>query len=150
MTIYEEALNGIITNEIKEVVNEENKDIVKVMKDISSGQLVIMKSLNCKSLGIGRSLRTKINVNLGTSSSKFNIDDEINKVRIAQEFGADTLSDLSMGGDIDKIREEIIKNSTLPITTVPIYQAVERTHSLVNVSEDGIFNVIEKCLILIR
>ncbi len=144
MTIYEEALNGNITNEMKEVANEENKDISKLMKDISSGQLVIMKSLNCKPLGIGSSLRTKINVNLGTSSSIFNIDDEIKKARIAQKYGADTLSDLSMGGDIDKIRKEIIKNSTLPITTVPIYQAVEQANSLVNVSEDVIFNVIEK------
>jgi len=146
MTIYEEALNGNITNEMKEVANEENKDISKIMKGISSGQLVIMKSLNCKPLGIGGSLRTKINVNLGTSSSIFNIDDEIKKAKIAQKYGADTLSDLSMGGDIDKIRKEIIKNSTLPITTVPIYQAVEQANSLVNVSEDVIFNIIEKQL----
>ena len=146
MTIYEEALKGNRTNEMIKVANEENRDVNKLIKDISKGHTVIMKRFNSKPLGIGASLRTKINVNLGTSSSIFNIDNEIKKAWIAQKYGADTISDLSMGGDIDTIRKTIIKNSAMPIITVPIYQAVDEANSLVNISEDIIFNVIEKQL----
>jgi phosphomethylpyrimidine synthase len=77
-------------------------------------------------VGIGCGLRTKINVNLGTSSGKVSVGDELEKAAIAEEFGADTISDLSMGGDIDAIRREIFSHTTLPITTVPVYQAVVR------------------------
>jgi phosphomethylpyrimidine synthase len=144
MTVYDEALKGNITNEMIEVSNEEKMDVDKIVKEISKGQMVIMKRLNCTPLGIGISLRTKINVNIGTSSSTINIDDEIEKIRIAQKYGADTISDLSMGGDLDAIRRIIIKNSKLPITTVPIYQTVVEANSLTNVSDDLIFKVIEK------
>jgi phosphomethylpyrimidine synthase len=75
-------------------------------------------------VGIGCGLRTKINVNLGTSAGKAVPAEEIQKARIAEEFGAYTISDLSMGGDIDAIRREIMATTTLPLTTVPVYQAV--------------------------
>ena len=103
-----------------------------------------MKRANFNPVGIGFPLRTKINVNLGTSSSTINIDEEFKKVEIAQKYGADTISDLSMGGDIDAIRRNILKISHLPLTTVPIYQAVVEADSFSNVSEDLIFKVIEK------
>ena len=75
-------------------------------------------------VGIGKGLSTKVNVNLGTSTGKVSVAAEIKKARIAEEFGADTISDLSMGGDINAIRKEIFSHTTLPITTVPIYLAV--------------------------
>ncbi len=144
MTILEDACKGISSKEITEIATLEKIDSNKLLKAISSGQAVIMKRADAHPVGIGTPLRTKINVNLGTSSASINIEEELEKVKIAQKFGADTISDLSMGGNIDSIRKMIIKNSTLPITTVPIYQAVIEAKSLKNVSEDIIFKVIEK------
>jgi len=144
MTVLEDALNGIASDELIEVAFRERIEKNKLLKAVSNGQAVIMKRKDSHPLGIGYPLRTKINVNLGTSSASINIEEELEKVKIAQKYGADTISDLSMGGDIDKIRKEIINNSTLPITTVPIYQAVVEAKSLKNVSEDIIFKVIEK------
>jgi len=144
MTILEEALKRNFTNEMIKVSEEEKIAPKEILKRISKGQAVIMKRLNGRHVGIGLPLRTKINVNLGTSSSTVDVNNELEKVKIAQKYGADTISDLSMGGDIDKIRIKILSNSDLPITTVPIYQAVIKANSLTDISEDLIFRVIEK------
>jgi len=144
MTIFEEALKGNITKEMLHIAEIERVDIRKLMKKISKGEVVIMKREKFKPVGIGFPLRTKINVNLGTSSSTINLSEEFNKVEIAQKYGADTLSDLSMGGDIDAIRKRVLELSSVPITTVPIYQAAIEADSVSNVSEDLIFKVIEK------
>jgi phosphomethylpyrimidine synthase len=74
--------------------------------------------------GIGKGLCTKVNVNLGTSTSKVCVENEIAKSHIAEQYGADTISDLSMGGDINAIRAAIMASTTLPVTTVPVYQTV--------------------------
>ncbi|MFX1299194.1 MAG: phosphomethylpyrimidine synthase ThiC, partial [Promethearchaeota archaeon] len=144
MTILKEALKGNLTNEMIKVSEEEKIAPKEILKRISKGQAVIMKRLNGKHVGIGLPLRTKINVNLGTSSSTIDVNNELEKVKIAQKYGADTISDLSMGGDIDIIRKKILHNSAIPITTIPIYQAVVEANSLTNISEDLIFRVIEK------
>jgi phosphomethylpyrimidine synthase len=117
------AKEGVITRQMKAVAREEGIDPSVLCWQIAEGSAVIMQR-GTRATGIGRGLRTKINVNLGTSTGKANVTDEIRKARIAEEFGADTISDLSMGGDINAIRREIIANTTLPITTVPVYQAV--------------------------
>ena len=144
MTIFEDALKGKITSEMLQVAKIEKVDLKIVIKSVSKGKISIMKRDNFNPVGIGFPLRTKINVNLGTSSSTIDIDEEFKKVEIAQKFGADTISDLSMGGDIDAIRRNILDISHLPLTTVPIYQAVVEADSFSNVSEDLIFKVIEK------
>ncbi len=94
-------------------------------------------------VGIGSGLSTKINVNLGTSTGKINVEDEREKARIAEQFGADTISDLSMGGDIEAIRREIFSVTTLPITTVPVYQAVVE-NGLKEMTSDDILTTIRK------
>jgi len=144
MTIFEEALKGNITKEMRHIAEIERVDVRKLMKKISRGEVVIMKRDNFKPVGIGFPLRTKINVNFGTSSSAINLSEEFKKVEIAQKYGADTLSDLSMGGDIDAIRKRVLEISSVPITTVPIYQAIIEADSVSDVSEDLIFKVIEK------
>jgi len=144
MTIFEEALKGNITKDMLHVAEIERVDIRKLLKKISKGEVVIMKRENFNPVGIGFPLRTKINVNLGTSSSAVNIREEFEKVEIAQNYGADTLSDLSMGGDIDTIRRNILEISRVPITTVPIYQASIEADSISNIPENIIFKVIEK------
>lgn len=103
---------------------------------ISQGSIVIMER-GRRVIGIGRGMSTKVNVNIGTSSAKVCVDDEIQKAKIAEMFGADTISDLSMGGDINTIRKEIFSHTILPITTVPVYQTVVE-HGLKDMTSDDI------------
>jgi phosphomethylpyrimidine synthase len=121
-TIVTHAENGKITHQMEAVSRAEGIDPEIIAKRIAAGRIVIMQRGD-RMTGIGTGLSTKINVNLGTSTTKISIKDEIEKVRIAEKFGADTISDLSMGGKIDAIRDAIFENSTLPVTTVPVYQA---------------------------
>ena len=122
-TLIEHAKTGTITPQVRLVAEKEGVNSATLCRQIADGSTVIMQRGD-RLVGIGRGISTKINVNLGTSTGKVNVGDEIRKARIAEEFGADTISDLSMGGDIDAIREEICSVTTLPITTVPVYQAV--------------------------
>ena len=122
-TMVENARNGTITGAMKAVAAAEGIDAELLRSRIADGSAVIMER-GTVAIGIGKGLRTKINVNLGTSTDKVCVEDEIRKARIAEEFGADTISDLSMGGEIDTIRRAILAGTTLPVTTVPIYQTV--------------------------
>jgi len=100
-----------------------------------------------RALGIGQRLRTKVNVNIGTSADFPDVGPELEKVDISLACGADTLMDLSTGGDIRSIRRQILKRATIPLGTVPIYQAaleaIERRGSIVDMTEDDLFAAIE-------
>ncbi|MFX0024233.1 MAG: phosphomethylpyrimidine synthase ThiC [Candidatus Hermodarchaeota archaeon] len=146
MTIFEDAVKKQVTDDFRQVANDEKVDTNMILKAVSKGQAVIVKRIKSKPIGIGFPFRTKINVNIGTSASLANIESELEKVEIAEKFGADTISDLSMGGDIDSIRAQILKQSSVPITTVPIYQTITEANSIDNISEELIFKVIEKQL----
>ena len=122
-TQVEQAQRGTITPQMQDVARREGIDPYELCESIAAGSAVIMRRSKHYT-GIGKGLLTKVNVNLGTSSTKVCIEEEIQKARIAETFGADTISDLSMGGDINAIRNEIFSHTTLPITTVPVYQAV--------------------------
>lgn len=143
MTILEDASKKNATDSLRWVAQEEKIDLKTVFKVVSKGTAVIIQRENYNPVGIGYPFRTKINVNLGTSTSLSNIDEEIEKVKIAEKFGADTISDLSMGGNINEIRKKILDNSTIPITTVPIYQALIEANSVKNISEEKILKTIE-------
>jgi phosphomethylpyrimidine synthase len=135
-TQVEQAQRGTITPQMQDITRSESIDPGELCERIAAGSVVIMQR-GKHSLGIGKGLLTKVNVNLGTSSTKVCLDEEIRKARIAETFGADTISDLSMGGDINAIRKEIFSNTTLPITTVPIYQTVAE-HGLKTMTADDI------------
>src|SRR5574341_50686 len=120
-TQIEMAREGVLTAQMESVAQAENIDTGILIGRIASGSIVIMTRVE-KSLGIGKGMTTKVNVNIGTSSLKIDPEEEVKKARIAQRYGADTITDLSMGGDIAAIRRMIFENTTLPITTVPIYQ----------------------------
>ena len=132
------AKEGTISPQMIRVAESEGIDPDILRKGICSGNTVIMhRGERC--VGIGSGLTTKINVNIGSSTSRVNIDDEIRKAKIAERFGADTISDLSMGGDISSIRREIFSCTTLPVTTVPVYQAVAE-HGLKHLMPEDILN----------
>ena len=150
-TLIEKARKGVITPEMEMVAETERVTPEFIRSGIADGIIVITqnkKRNDIEPLGIGGGLRTKINANIGTSGDKVDIDVELKKLKVAIEAGADTVMDLSTGGDIDFIRKEIITNSTVPIGTVPIYQAiceiVQKNKNLYELTADDIFKVIEK------
>jgi phosphomethylpyrimidine synthase len=116
------AREGRITRPVRTVSRAEGVDPSLLLERIASGSVAVMRR-GRKAVGIGQGLRTKVNVNIGTSPLSIDPGAEVEKARIAEECGADTLTDLSMGGDITGIRRRIFGATTLPITTVPIYQA---------------------------
>jgi phosphomethylpyrimidine synthase len=120
------------------------------MRGIAGGRVVVTKNLGREPapLGIGEGLRVKVNANLGTSKDICDLNRELEKVRAAVDAGADTIMDLSTGGDIDAIRRRILKETNVPLGTVPIYQAAieaqEKHGAIVDMTEDDIFKVIER------
>ncbi|GAH49775.1 unnamed protein product, partial [marine sediment metagenome] len=151
MTLLSKAGSGKITKEMEIIAKKEGVDSEYIRKSIAEGVVVIPYNKKHKSLevlsGIGKGLRTKVNTNIGTSPEHVSLEKEIEKLDVAIKAGTDTVMDLSIGGDIDKIRRAIIDRSPVPVGTVPIYQAAvefAKRKGIVNMTEDYIFNVIEK------
>ncbi|MDP8905942.1 MAG: phosphomethylpyrimidine synthase ThiC, partial [Thermoproteota archaeon] len=122
------AKRGIATEEMRQVAKDEDLDIDFVVKNVANGSIIIPKSnarrQKIKAVGIGKGLKTKVNVNIGTSTLYQNLDEEISKAKIAMKYGADTMMDLSDGGDLDLIREKLLDAaSSVTFGSVPIYQA---------------------------
>ncbi len=121
------ARQGMITGEMQYVAQRERLDPELVRDEVARGRLIIPANINHPSLepmGIGVATRCKINANIGNSATTSNIDEELEKLRYSVQYGADTVMDLSTGGDIPEIRKAIIRNSPVPIGTVPIYEAL--------------------------
>jgi phosphomethylpyrimidine synthase len=117
---------------------------------IRSGRVVIPSNprhKNLKQCAIGEGLRVKVNANIGTSRDYIDLREELEKLRVAIQFGADAIMDLSTGGDIRAIRRRIIGKSTVPVGTVPIYEAVCKTSKRggpVNMEDEDLFKTIEE------
>jgi len=151
MTQIELARKGVVSPHMKQIAQEEGVEINVVMQGLIAGQIVIPTNSNHVNLipcGIGTGLKTKVNANIGTSSDSCDLDIELTKLKAAVDFGADTVMDLSTGGDISTIRQAILSASTVPVGTVPIYQAgieaIERRGAIVNMTVDDIFTVIRE------
>lgn len=151
MTQLEAARRGIITEEMKDAALKEGIAPEQMRGIIEEGVAVIVKNKlhrKISALAVGRGLKTKVNANIGTSQDMMDIGVELEKLRAAVEAGADAVMDLSTGGDVDKIRRDILKESPIPLGTVPIYQAalesVKKGRSFVELAVDEIFDVIER------
>ena len=151
MTQLEKARSGTVTPEMTTVAEKEQVDVSWLMNQIAKGRVVIPANRRHDRLvpcGIGEGLYIKVNSNIGTSSDRAVIEEEMAKLRASVEAGADTVMDLSTGGDIDVCRKNILKESTIPVGTVPIYQAVvetvEEKGGLIHLTVDKIFDVIER------
>ncbi|WP_088553881.1 phosphomethylpyrimidine synthase ThiC [Calderihabitans maritimus] len=145
------ARRGEITLEIKKVAEKENLSPEVVAQRVADGTVVIPANINHQNLvpgGFGLGLRTKVNANIGTSTAYPDIDREIEKLRAALQAGADAIMDLSTGPDMDSSRRKILVESPVPVGTVPIYQAaveaMDRYGSIVQMTADDLFRVIEK------
>ncbi len=144
---------GEATEEVAKLAEAESIPVDKLVQRVARGSVVIIK--NAKKLeggfvGVGEGLRTKVNANVGTSPEVCDPNLEVEKARAAERFGADTVMDLSTGGDLDEVRRKILKAVSVPVGTVPIYQAAidaaRRRGAAVEMTEDDIFNTIEKHL----
>ncbi len=151
MTQILEARKGNITPEMEAVARAENVPLDYIADGVARGTIVITRNNHHTSitpLGVGKGLRTKINANIGTSRDRVSIECEIEKLKTAVAAGADAVMDLSTGGPIAGIRKEIMRQSTVSIGTVPIYQAavgtVEQGKPIVQMDPDFLFRVIEQ------
>lgn len=151
MTQFEQARNGIITPEMIKVAFQEGLDGEYIRDKVAEGTIVIPANPAHKNLeprGVGVGLSTKVNANIGTSSDISAVEGELEKLDAAVEAGADAVMDLSTGGDIPAIRRKIIQRSTVPLGTVPVYQAaikaIKTRGAIVKMSADDIFEAIEE------
>ena len=151
MTQLEIAKANTISPQMEVVAQNEGVDPEFVRRGVAEGTIVIPANTNHTNLvplGIGKGLRTKINANIGTSSDYGDMDTELEKLRVAIDAGADTVMDLSTGGDISAIRRAIIAASPVAIGTVPIYQAaikaINRDGAIVKMTVDELFDGIEE------
>ncbi|MCW3993623.1 MAG: phosphomethylpyrimidine synthase ThiC [Candidatus Bathyarchaeota archaeon] len=145
------AREGKITEEMRIVARDEDQSPQSIRQRLAEGTVIITRNTqreNVHPIGIGKGLSTKINANIGTSPDLCNFELEIEKAKIAVKYGADTIMDLSTGGDLDEIRRSILKTVNVPIGTVPIYQTAiqvaKKKGSIMHMTEDDIFNTIEK------
>jgi len=151
MTQLELARQGILSSQMKYIAQQEDVSEEFIQQYVAEGKIIIPANVNHVNLvphGIGKGLTIKVNANIGTSSDYGTTDSELEKLHTAIHFGADAVMDLSTGGDITATRQVIIAASTLPVGTVPIYQAgleaIEQHGAIVNMTVDEIFAVIEQ------
>ncbi|MGD9946867.1 MAG: phosphomethylpyrimidine synthase ThiC [Desulfobulbus sp.] len=119
-----------LTPQMEAVANAEGLSPEFIRAKVALGEIVIANHParpHQKVVGIGTGLRTKVNASIGTSSDICDLDAEIRKAKIAEEEGADTLMELSVGGNLDRIRHEVLANTSLPVGNVPLYQAFKET-----------------------
>lgn len=141
------AKQGIITPEMEFVARAELLEPEFIRQQVAEGKIIIPANINHTNLvpmGIGRSLKTKVNANIGSSALTSGLEEEIEKLNVCLKYGADTVMDLSTGGDLDQIRQGIIKASSVPIGTVPMYQIIHDIGDMENLTLEIMLDCLEK------
>jgi phosphomethylpyrimidine synthase len=140
------ARKGLVTEEMAHVAQRERVAAEVVRSEVARGRLVIPANVNHTNLepmGIGIALACKVNANIGNSAVTSHVDGELRKLDVCIKFGADTVMDLSTGGDIDGIRATLIKASPIPLGTVPIYQALQVAKTVSKLTADDMIDMLE-------
>jgi phosphomethylpyrimidine synthase len=150
-TLIEKAKNRNYTSLMKEIAKKEQVSPEYIRENISKGSIVIPKNRRRKiknTCGIGKGLTTKVNANVGTSPHRMNIKNELKKVKESLKAGADTIMDLSCGANPSIIRKVMLKESEVPLGTVPVYEAVvegmKKYKELRKIDKELFFEVIER------
>jgi 5-hydroxybenzimidazole synthase len=149
-TQVELAVKGTITAAMKEIASQEGLEPETVRQRVAEGQIVVPLNVNrpVRVVGIGMGLRSKVNASIGTSTDIVDIGAEVRKARAAEAAGADTLMELSVGGNLDKVRREVIAAVNLPVGNVPLYQAfceaTRRYGDPNKLDEELLFDLIEQ------
>ncbi len=149
MTRMEAAKTGIVTDEMKRAAEMEHLPVETIRAGVAAGTISLVRNKDRKidPLVIGRGTRIKINANIGTSSAKSDIDEELAKLAVSVKYGADAVMDLSTSGDLAEIRRRILDKSPVAVGTVPLYEmafvAKAKGKSILELSADEMFEVIE-------
>ena len=125
------ARQGVTTEEMEYVAKRENQPAELIRDEVARGRMIIpanVRHTNLEPMAIGIESKCKVNSNIGNSAVTSEIDQELEKLDYSLKYGADTVMDLSTGGDIPLIRKAIINHSPVPIGTVPIYEALTRVN----------------------
>jgi phosphomethylpyrimidine synthase len=141
------ARQGLITDEMQYIAHREKITPELVRDEVARGRMIIPANINhpeLEPMAIGVESLCKINANIGNSAVTSNIEEELKKLHTAVHYGADTVMDLSTGGDIHTIREAIIRHSPVPIGTVPIYEAISRLKRVEDLNKGVMLEVIEE------
>ncbi len=141
------ARAGIVTPQMAHVAEAERLDPEVIRAGVAAGSIVIPANINHRNLvpmGIGRALKTKINANIGNSALASCPKQELEKLGNAIKYGADTVMDLSTGGNIGGIRASIIEHSPIPVGTVPLYEVLARCGKVENLTRELILEVIRE------
>lgn len=151
MTQLIKARQGIITPEVERLAKVEGLRAEELAEKVAQGRVVIMKNKlrkNSAAVAVGEGLRTKVNANIGTSPDCVDFEDELRKIRVAEAAGADAIMELSTGGDIDAFRRKVLASTTLPVGSVPTYQAgmesIFKNGSVVGMKVEDMFEMIER------
>jgi len=142
------ALDGVISPQMERVAQREHLPAEAVREEVARGRMVIPANVHhvegaLDPMAIGLRARVKINANIGNSPTSSSLDEEVEKLHLSQRWGADTVMDLSTGKRIDETRVAILAAATVPIGTVPIYQALERVKHPEDLTADLLLEVIE-------
>lgn len=138
--------NGMIPELVLKTAEAEHIDPEKLRALVADGLVTIPKNINreTKPTGIGKYMSTKINANIGTSRDYKDLEEEVNKAKIAVQYGAGAIMDLSTGGDLDKIRARILSEVNVPVGTVPLYDAAASAPMVVEMTSDDMFNAVRR------
>src|SRR5881398_2886258 len=142
------ARQGTITPQMRRVAEREALPVELVRDEVARGRLIIPANVNhlakrLDPMAIGKVAGVKINANIGNSAVESNIDQELEKLHHAVHYGADTVMDLSTGGNIDAIRQAIVDASPVPIGTVPIYQAEQLVKDPADLTPQMLLDMVE-------
>jgi phosphomethylpyrimidine synthase len=146
MTQMHFARRGVVTEEMEYVAQREKLTGELIRDEVAAGRLIIPANIRhpeLEPMGIGVASRCKINANIGNSSVTSDRDGELEKLHVAVHYGADTVMDLSTGGDIPMIREAILRRSPVPIGTVPIYEALTKVRRIRDLTPALLLETIE-------
>jgi phosphomethylpyrimidine synthase len=148
MTQIESARGGFVTEEMRYVAEREELSADVIREEVCRGRMVIPANKvhlekRLEPMGIGVAAKCKINANIGNSAVTSKIDDELEKLHTAVHLGADTVMDLSTGGDIDAIRQAIIDVSPVPIGTVPVYQIIQNVKEPSDITPRMMLDMVE-------
>jgi phosphomethylpyrimidine synthase len=140
------ARRGVVSPEMRRVAEREGLPAPVIRDEVARGRMIVPANVHHAALdpmAIGLEARVKINANIGSSPTTSSLDEEVDKLRLSQRWGADTVMDLSTGKRIDETREAILGAATVPIGTVPIYQALERVKHAEDLTAELLLDVIE-------
>jgi phosphomethylpyrimidine synthase len=149
MTQIELARQGVISDEMAYVARREGLEPESIRGEVARGRMIIPANVvhlqhGLEPMAIGIQARCKVNANIGNSAVTSNIDNELAKLKTAVDLGADTVMDLSTGGNIDAIRQAIIAASPVPVGTVPIYQAIQNVKKVEDLSPRDMLDMVDR------